>query len=115
MFMFTRYEKMERTEQIKRHAEVSEKMIEGYLVQEVKALGGICLKYSNPNMVGYPDRLVCLPGGRVAWVELKSKGRKPTRIQNIRMSGLRDMGFEVHVADSREDIDRLTDYWLKLA
>lgn len=104
---------MARTEHITEHAEVSEKMIEGYLVQEVKNMGGICLKYSNPNMVGYPDRLVCLPGGRVAWVELKSKGKKPTRLQNIRMEDLRSMGFEVHVVDNRQDVDRLTDKWLK--
>ncbi len=102
---------MEKTESITRHAEVSEKMIEGYLVQEVKNLGGICLKYSNPNMVGYPDRLVCLPGGHVAWVELKSKGKKPTRIQRLRMEDLRNMNFEVHVVDTRQDVDRLTDMW----
>ena len=37
---------MKKLEAITRHAEVSEKAIEKYLVQEVKAIGGICLKYS---------------------------------------------------------------------
>lgn len=36
---------MKKLEAITRHAEVSEKAIEKYLVQEVKAIGGICLKY----------------------------------------------------------------------
>ena len=39
------------------HADVSEKAIERYLCDVVKKLGGVCLKYSNANMVGYPDAL----------------------------------------------------------
>ena len=44
-------------ENIVQHAEVSEKAIERYLCDVVKKLGGVCLKYSNANMVGYPDRV----------------------------------------------------------
>ena len=39
-------------EKIVKHAEVSEKAIEQYLTDSVKKLGGICLKYTNPGMVG---------------------------------------------------------------
>ena len=60
-------------EKIVKHAEVSEKAIERYLSDSVKELGGICLKYSNPGMAGYPDRICLLPGGVTIWVELKSK------------------------------------------
>lgn len=89
------------------HAEVSEKAIELYLVEQAKQNGLLCLKYSNPNMVGYPDRLLVLPGGGVVWVELKSKGRKPTKIQQIRMSELTGMGHLVKVIDNKADIDEL--------
>ena len=41
------------------HADVSEKMIECYLCDSVKQMGGVCLKYSNAGMVGYPDRMRC--------------------------------------------------------
>ena len=89
------------------HAEVSEKSIEKYLIEQAEANGLLCLKYSNPNMVGYPDRLLVLPGGSVVWVELKSKGRKPTKIQQIRIAELIGMGHLVKVIDNKADIDEL--------
>lgn len=94
-------------EHLTHHADVSEKAIERYLVEQAKQNGLLCLKYSNPNMVGYPDRLLVLPGGSVIWVELKSKGRKPTKIQQIRMSELTGMGHLVEVIDNKADIDKL--------
>ncbi len=89
------------------HAEVSEKAIEKYLTEQAEANGLLCLKYSNPNMVGYPDRLLVLPGGSVVWVELKSKGRKPTKIQQVRIAGLRNRGHYVWVIDNRKSVDSL--------
>lgn len=92
-------------ENIVRHAEVSEKAIEAYLTKRVKEMGGVCLKYSNPGEVGYPDRAVLLPGGVAAWVELKSKGRKPTKAQALRIEHLQKMGHNVAVISSREGVD----------
>ncbi|WP_290100554.1 hypothetical protein [uncultured Muribaculum sp.] len=89
------------------YAEVSEKAIEKYLIEQAEANGLLCLKYSNPNMVGYPDRLLVLPGGSVVWVELKSNGRKPTKIQQIRIAGLRNRGHYVWVIDNRKSVDNL--------
>ena len=89
------------------HAEVSEKAIERYLVDEVKKLGGVCLKYSNQNMAGYPDRVALLPGGRTIWIELKSKGKKPTKLQTIRIDQLASLGHQVFVADSKERINEI--------
>ena len=94
-------------ENITHHADVSEKAIERYLVEQAKQNGLLCLKYSNPNMVGYPDRLLVLPGGSVVWVELKSKGRKPTKIQQIRIAELRNRGHYVWVIDNRKSVDNL--------
>ncbi len=102
---------MKKLENITRHAEVSEKAIEKYLVERVKAIGGLCLKYSNANMVGYPDRLVCLPKGKVVWVELKSRGKKPTKIQTIRQNELVSLGHEVYTIDNRKAIDELINKW----
>lgn len=94
-------------ENITRNAEVSEKAIERYLVELAKQIGLPCLKYSNPNMVGYPDRLLVLPAGEVIWVELKSKGRKPSKVQQLRIAGLSEMGHTVYVIDNKADIDKL--------
>lgn len=90
---------------IVRHAEVSEKSIERYLCEVVKRLGGVCLKYSNPGVVGYPDRLAVMPAGEVVWFELKSRGRKPTKIQEMRIDQLASLGHVVFVVDRKEYVD----------
>ena len=92
---------------IVRHAEVSEKAIERYLAASVKELGGICLKYANAGMVGYPDRICLLPGGVTVWVELKSRGEKPKVLQGIRFKQMASIGHPVHVCASKPDIDEV--------
>lgn len=90
-----------------RHAEISEKAIEAYLVRKVTAMGGECLKFSSHTDTGYPDRLLLLPGGKTIWVEVKSKGEKPRLLQEVRMARLRRLGFEAHVVDSREKVEEI--------
>lgn len=97
-------------ENIVRHSEVSEKAIEAYLNKRCKENGLLCLKYSNANVTGYPDRLVCCINGKVIWVELKSKGKKPTKLQEIRHQELRDLGHEVWVVSSKPEVDELIGY-----
>lgn len=92
-----------------RHSEVSEKAIETYLNKRTKESGLLCLKYANANVTGYPDRLVCIPGGKVIWVELKSKGKKPTKLQQIRHAELKGIEHSVWVIDSKEQVDNLID------
>ena len=92
---------------LSRYAEESEKSIEAYLVRKTRAAGGLCLKFTSHVDTGYPDRLLLLPGGKTAWVEVKSKGRKPRRLQSLRMRELSGLGFSVHVADSKEKVDAI--------
>ena len=89
------------------HRATSEKNIEKYLTKRVEESGGICLKYSNASMTGYPDRVVLLPGGKTLWIELKSKGEKPTPLQIIRHKMMGNIGHQVYVADSHESIDKI--------
>lgn len=93
---------MRQERRLARNAEVSEKAIEKYLVQLVKEAGGLCLKYTNANETGYPDRLLLFSDGKAGWVEVKSAGKKPTALQSARMCRLWGMGFPVWVCDSRE-------------
>lgn len=94
-------------ENIVRHADFSEKAIERYLRDQVKNLGGVCLKYSSANTAGYPDRVALLPGGQTIWIELKSKGKKPTKLQAVRINQLASLGHRVFVADSKERINEI--------
>lgn len=92
-------------ENIVRHSEVSEKAIEKYLFDCIKMVGGVCLKYSNPNMTGYPDRVAIMPNGVTAWVELKSKGKKPNKLQIVRIEAMQQLGHKVYVIDSKQGVD----------
>ena len=85
--------------------DTSEKTLEVYIVRRVRSMGGRCLKYSNPGEAGYPDRLILLPGGMTAFAEIKSKGKRPTALQDFRHEELRRLGFPVYVIDSRQDVD----------
>lgn len=96
-----------RIQNIINRAEVSEKAIEAYLVKRAKEHGIVCLKYSNATATGYPDRLICLRGGCVAWVEIKSRGKKPTKLQNLRHNELARLGHTVRVVSSKEEVDGL--------
>lgn len=82
-----------------------ESTIEAYLRDRVKELGGKAYKFVSPGNNGVPDRLVCLPGGRVVFVELKAPGKTSTQIQQNQQKRLRDMGFPTWVIDRKEIVD----------
>ncbi len=86
---------------------MSEKNIEKYLVERVKQKGGRAYKWVSPGNDGVPDRIVCLPGGKVCFVELKAPGKKPTKLQRLQLDRLRDLGFQTAVVDSKELVDTL--------
>lgn len=81
-----------------------EKQIESKLVIEVKKIGGIAPKLVSPGFDGMPDRLVLLPDGHIAFVELKAPGKKPRPLQLARHRLLRSLGFRVYVIDDAEQI-----------
>lgn len=86
----------------------NEKSTEKYLRDEIKKMGGKAYKFVSPGNVGVPDRLVCLPGGRAVFVELKSEGMHSTATQKRQQEKLRDLGFEVYAdIDTRENVDDL--------
>ena len=82
-----------------------EKQIERKLCDEVNKLNGMCLKQNG--IAGIPDRLVLLPNGRCAFVELKAPGEKPRKLQVIRMKQLQKLGFRCFVIDDRTQIGKL--------
>lgn len=81
-----------------------EKQIEQKLSLMVKQQGGLALKFVSPSFAGMPDRLVLLPDGIIAFVELKSPGKKPRLLQLSRHRRLRCLGFKVYVIDNPDQI-----------
>ena len=84
-----------------------EKKIEQKFVTAVKKHGGICPKFVSPGFDGMPDRLLLLPHGRFAFVEVKAPNQKPRPLQLSRHRLLRQLGFQVYVLDALEDIDKI--------
>lgn len=82
-----------------------ERELEEKFRRRVKAAGGKAYKFVSPGNDGVPDRLVVLPGGRIGFVELKQKGRRPTALQQKRILELRSLGCVVMVLDRLEDMD----------
>ncbi len=81
-----------------------EKQIENKLTTAVKKAGGIAPKFVSPSLAGMPDRLVLLPDGVFAFVELKAPGESPRPLQKARHRKLRSLGFKVYVIDSIDGI-----------
>ena len=69
----------------------------------------MCLKFVSPNFDGMPDRLILLPGGKIAFTELKAPGKKPRPLQLARHKTLMGLGFRVYVIDSAEQIGAILD------
>ncbi|MPM37631.1 hypothetical protein SDC9_84249 [bioreactor metagenome] len=86
-----------------------EKQIERKLSIAAKNMGGIAPKFISPGFDGMPDRLVLLPHGRLAFIELKASGKKLRPLQEKRKRQLEALGFSVFAIDSIEQIGGILD------
>ena len=84
----------------------SEKKTESYLVEQVNKRGGMCIKLLPFLLAGLPDRLVLLKKF-MCFVETKSEGQKPRKIQLCMHNKIRALGFDVYVIDKKEQVDNL--------
>ena len=83
-----------------------EREVEGYLVRQVEKMGGMCPKFDSVR--GWPDRIVLLPSGVLAWVETKRPvGGVLSPAQLVIHEQLRRVGQQVYVVWSREEVDEL--------
>ena len=85
----------------------SEKDIEARLRKAVEERGGMAIKLLSQLHRGLPDRMVLMPGGHAWFVETKSTGKRPTKLQAAVHKILRELGFEVWVIDSTFGLDSL--------
>ena len=86
-----------------------ERHIEQLLCRAVRKKGGIAPKLVSPGFDGMPDRLLLLPQGRVAFVEVKAPGAKPRPLQMARHRLLATLGFRIYVIDDETQIPILID------
>lgn len=73
---------------------ITEKDVEIRLKMRVEHLGGLVIKLPSSMYTGIPDRLVLLPNGEIAFIELKRpKGGKPSALQLYWIKKLQGMKF----------------------
>ena len=87
----------------------SEKLVERKLVELVKLNGGMCIKLLSNHMLGLPDRMCLFPGAKIVFVELKTTGEKPKKIQVYMHDKIRKLGFAVFVIDSVQQVQGFID------
>lgn len=83
---------------------MDEKVIERHLVEGVKRLGGMCLKFVSPGRAGVPDRVIILPHGRVVFAELKTEVGKLSKIQEFTINEMTKRGADVRVLYGLSDV-----------
>ena len=88
----------------------SEKTLEARLVREIEARGGMALKYTSQFHRGIPDRICLIPPGILTFVELKSTGQKPTKLQEHAMEKLTILGFDCLVIDTTEKLEEYLEH-----
>lgn len=87
----------------------SEKLVERKLVELCRINEGMCIKLLCNHILGLPDRLCLFPKSKLIFVELKTTGEKPRKIQLFMHNKLRQLGFRVEVIDSVNGVINLVD------
>lgn len=91
------------------HARESEKDLEARLVKEIGKRGGLTIKLTSQFHKGLPDRLVLVEGRPALFAEIKTTGKKRTKLQELAGAKLEELGFSVAVIDCTEDLNQFID------
>lgn len=86
---------------------MKESQIERRLVEGVKRLGGMCLKFVSPGTLGVPDRIIITAKGRVIFVELKAETGRLTKIQRYVIGEMQKRGADARVVKGINEVKEL--------
>ena len=86
---------------------MTEASIEKRLVEGVKKLGGICLKFVSPSTPGVPDRIVITADGRVIFVELKTEIGRLSKSQKYVTGEMLKRGADVRIVKGLDQVKQL--------
>ena len=89
-----------------------ENYIEQTLRNAIKQQGGWCIKWVAPGTAGVPDRICILPGGIVAFVELKAPGKSVAKggLQAFWQQELHRLGCYAYIVSTPGEARSLADY-----
>lgn len=86
---------------------MKESQIERRLVEGVKRLGGMCLKFVSPGTLGVPDRIIITAKGRVIFIELKTETGRLTKIQRYVIGEMQKRGADARVVKGIDEVKEL--------
>jgi len=86
---------------------MKESQIERRLVEGVKRLGGMCLKFVSPGTLGVPDRIIITAKGQVIFVELKTETGRLTKIQRYVIGEMQKRGADARVVKGIDEVKEL--------
>jgi hypothetical protein len=83
-----------------------EAYVETYLIHRAQQRGGLALKLKWMGGIGFPDRTVLLPGGKVAFAETKRPvGGVKGPLQDYWRDLLRKLGFRCEFLRTLDEVD----------
>ena len=80
-----------------------ESKIESDFAKWVRGQGGLFLKLALLGMMGFPDRTILMPGGRVFFLEFKTPTGRVSPQQDYWIERLRALGFVAEVVRSLDE------------
>ncbi len=86
---------------------MNESRIERHLVDGVKRLGGMCVKFVSPGTPGVPDRLIITATGRIIFAELKTETGRLAKIQRYTIGEMQKRGADVRVVKGLDEVKAL--------
>jgi hypothetical protein len=82
-----------------------EKEIEKHFCWAVERLGGRTYKFTSPGRKGVADRIACLPDGSTWFVELKTKGGRLSKLQELFASEVQALNQKYACLWTKEQVD----------
>ena len=86
---------------------MTESRIERHLVDGVKKLGGMCIKFTSPGTPGVPDRIIITATGRIIFAELKTETGRLAKIQRYVIGEMQKRGADVRVVKGLDEVKQL--------
>lgn len=86
---------------------MKESQVERRLVEGVKKLGGMCVKFVSPGTPGVPDRLIITATGRIIFAELKTETGRLQKIQQYTIGEMQKRGADVRVVKGLDQVKAL--------
>ena len=98
----------------KRRTDPLESKIEREVCEYARAHGIPHRKFTPPAQRGAPDRVFLLGNEKVAFIEFKRGGERPTPNQEREHTKLRSLGYIVEVVDNIKQGKKVIDLWVSL-